>query len=289
VAIQGYTVVRELGRGGMGAVYLARHDATGEQVALKVMLPQVAADARARDMFLRETENTKALKHPNIVLLRDSGCSDGTFFLTLEFCDGGSADKLMPKRGNLGVDEALQIVLQALDGLEYAHNAEVPCVKLANGSVGPGHGLVHRDIKPANIFLCGSQGSWIAKVGDYGLAKAFDTAGLSGQTRTGTVAGTPVFMPRQQVINFKFAKPEVDVWAMAACFYNMLTCAAPRDFVRGQDPWRIVLQTEPVPIRNRNPSIPQRLAEVIDQALIDRPSLHFKTAADLKRALEGAL
>lgn len=289
-SIQGYTLLHELGRGGMGAVYLARHNRTGEQVALKVMLPQIAADERAKALFLREVENTKALKHRNIVQLRDSGCANGTFFFTLEYCDGSSVDRLMKQRGGtLGVDEAGEIMLQALDGIQYAHTAEVPYVKQADGTFGRGRGLVHRDLKPANIFLAGTGRSRVAKVADYGLAKAFDGAGLSGQTRTGTISGTPVFMPRQQVVNFKYAKPEVDVWAMAASLYYMLTGYVPRDFPKGKDPWQIVLQTDPISIRKRDASIPKKLAEVIDLALVDKPSIQFKTAAEFKRALEGAL
>jgi serine/threonine protein kinase len=289
-SIQGYTLLRELGRGGMGAVYLARHDRTGEQIALKVMLPQIAADERTKALFLREVENTKALQHRNIVQIRDSGCSNGTFFFTLEFCDGGSVDKLMQQRGGpLPVDEAAEIILQALDGVQYAHTAEVPYVRQKDGTVARGHGLVHRDLKPANLFLAGSGRSRVAKVADYGLAKAFDGAGLSGQTRTGTMSGTPVFMPRQQVINFKYARPEVDVWAMAASLYHMLTGWVPRDFPKGKDPWQIVLQTDSVPIRKRDASIPKKLADVIDQALVDRPTIHFKTAGEFKRALESVL
>jgi serine/threonine-protein kinase len=288
--LHGYKIMRELGHGGMGAVYLAQDEQSGEQVALKVMLPRVAADARARTMFLREAENTKALRHPNVVELRDGGCWRGTFFFTLEYCDGGSVDRLIKERGGrLALDEAGPIILQVLDGLDYAHNAPIPHVRLADGSDGPGRGLVHRDIKPHNLFLAGSGGARVAKVGDYGLAKAFDLAGLSGQTRTGSVAGTPVFMPRQQVVNFKYAKPEVDVWAVAASLYFMLTGAFPRDFPRGKDPWQVVLQTQPVPIRRREPALPAKLAEVIDLALVDQPSISFRSAADFKQALAAVL
>ncbi len=289
-AIRGYEIVRELGRGGMGAVYLARHETSRELVALKVMLPRVATDERARTMFLREAENTRALRHRNVVELHEFGCSQGTFFFTLEYCDGGSVDGLMGERGGrLSLDEAAPIILQALDGLDYAHNAPIPHVHLIDGSDGPGRGLVHRDVKPHNLFLAGTSRSRVTKVGDYGLAKAFDLAGLSGQTRTGAVAGTPVFMPRQQVINFKYSRPEVDVWAVAASLYFLLTGAYPRDFPRGRDPWQVVLQTQPVPIRQRESSIPKKLAEVIDLALVDSPAIHFKSAADFKRALEAVL
>jgi pSer/pThr/pTyr-binding forkhead associated (FHA) protein len=289
VAIRGYTILRGLGQGGCGAVYLARHEPTGELVALKVMLPKVAAKPWALDMFLREVENTKALKHPNVVQLRDYGYDNGTFFFTLDYCNGGSVADLMRQRGGkLSIDEAVPIILQTLDGLNYAHNAKIPCVKRADGMIAKGQGLVHRDLKPHNILLANVNGSYIAKIADYGLAKAFDLAGLSGQTMTGHAAGTPRFMPRQQVINFKHAKPEVDVWAVAASLYNMLTGAYPRDF-GNQDPFLTVLQTNPVPIRQRDSSIPKPLAELIDLALVDNPEIHFKNAAAFKRALESVV
>ncbi len=290
VAIQGYTVERELGRGGMGAVYLARRERSGEQVALKVMLPRVAAHPRATEMFLREIENTKALKHRHVVELRDVGCSRGTFFFTCEFCDGGSVDKLLQRRGGrLTIQEAAPIILETLEGLHYAHHAPLPQIKLQDGGYGHGRGLVHRDLSPHNIFLAGTNGSRVAKVGDYGLAKAFDTAGLSGQTRTGAIAGKPWFMPRQQVRNYKYTQPEVDVWAAAACLYFMVAGCFPRDFSRGQDVWKTVLSTDPIPIRRRETSIPKRLADVIDTALTDRPRIIFTSAAEFKRHLENAL
>lgn len=288
--IEGYEVEGELGRGGFGAVYLARHERSGERVALKVMLPQVAAEKDKVDRFLRETENAKTLRHPNVVELRDYGCSNGTFFFTMEFCDGGSVGDLMLRRGGrLPIGEAMEIIRQALDGLEYAHHAEIPNVRLRDGSYKTGHGLVHRDLKPGNIFLSGTGKSRTAKIGDYGLAKAFDFAGLSGYTRSGVRMGTPSFMSRQQVISFLYAEPEVDVWAMAASLYNMLTGDVPKPFEKGKDPLRVVLEAQCVPIRERDRSIPKRLAEVIDLALRERPELHFKTARDFKRALEAAL
>jgi serine/threonine protein kinase len=283
--IRGYTILQELGKGGFGAVYLARHEPTGEEVALKVMLPHVVAYEGAIERFMREMENTKVLRHQNVVRLKDNGYWNDLFFFTLEYCNGGSVIDLMrQRRGPLRIDEAVNIIVQVLDGLEYAHNAEIPYVKLAQGGFGRGWGLVHRDIKPANIFLVEYTGSQIAKIGDYGLAKAFDLAGLSGQTLTGEAAGTPFFMPRQQVIDFKYAKPEVDVWAAAASLYYMLTANFPRDFV-GKDPLLAVLQTDPVPIRKRNDRIPPKLAEVIDRALIDNPEIYFKNAADFRQAL----
>ncbi len=289
VAVRGYTILKKLGQGGMGVVYLARHDASGEQTALKVMLPRVAVNPRARDQFLREVEISKLLKHRNIVQLRDSGCSEGTFFFTQEFCDGGSVDKLMARRGgSLPMAEATRIILETLEGLAYAHDVENP-IALQEPGAKEMRGVVHRDLSPQNILLRGGEGTRIAKLADFGLAKAFELAGLSGGTRTGDIAGKPVFIPRQQVVQYKYAQPDVDVWAAAACLYNMLTGRFPRDFRPGRDPWQTILDASAVPIRRRDPSIPRRLAEVIDHALIDKPEISFKTAAALSRAIEGAL
>ncbi|NES02051.1 MAG: protein kinase [Okeania sp. SIO2F4] len=285
ITIPGYRTIKLLGKGGCGEVYLARNNSTQKLIALKTMLPEVATHPQAINRFVREIENTKALNHKNVVQLKDYSYSDRQFFFTLEYCNGGSILNLLERCGyRLSINMAVPIILQALDGLDYAHNAEIPYVKKADGSFGKGKGLVHRDIKPANIFLSNINSSTVVKIADYGLAKAFDLAGLSGQTITGNKGGTFPFMPRQQMIDFKYVKPEVDVWAIAATLYNMLTGVYPRDFV-GKDPILTVLQTKPVPIRKRNIAIPQSLAEVIDLALIDEPEIYFKTAKDFKHAL----
>ena len=274
-AIQGYTLIKQLGEGGFGKVYLARHDKTGELVALKVMLPKVATRPEMVNLFLREVKNAQMLRHPNLVQLKDYCCAEGLFFFTMEYCSGGTIGNAMKKfGGKLPLKIAIPTILQVLDGLHYAHTEKR---------------LIHRDIKPDNIFISFTEKEEvIVKLGDYGLAKAFDMAGLSGQTMTGSAMGTPVFMPRQQVLNFKYAKPDIDIWAVAACFYNMLTGQYPRDFI-GADPFIAILQNPPVPIRQRDASIPKPLAEVIDLALIDNPELHFKTAMDLKNALLSIL
>ncbi|GIH14275.1 protein kinase domain-containing protein [Rugosimonospora africana] len=268
--IAGYTLLRELGRGGTGAVYLARHEHTGREVALKVMLPRVAASEAARTRFFREVELTAALRHPQIAALYDTGFADGTFYFTTEYCAGGSLDQLLAREGGrLEATAAVRLACQALEGLAYAH----------------GEGVVHRDLTPHNVLLGGTEGSPVAKVGDFGLAKAFDQAGLSGLTRTGTTAGKPWYVPRQQVINFRHVTPAVDVWALAACLYHALTGAHPRDFAHGRDPWQTILETRPVPVRQREPGIPAALAEVIDEALREDPKGAFQTAEQLRQAL----
>jgi len=290
VAVEGFGILKELGRGGMGRVYLARHEATNREVALKIMLPQVAADERAREMFERECANHRALRHPHVVQVFDHGCSNGVFYLTMEYCPGGSLDRrLGAAGGKLSLDSVLEFALPALDGLDYIHNAEIPFVKLKDGTYGPGRGLVHRDLKPGNLFLSSTDPGARIQIADVGLAKAFDLAGLSGLTVTGQAAGTPEYMPRQQVLQFKYSRPEVDVWAMAATLYHLLTGCLPRDFSPGKDRWLTVLQTRPVPIRRRDPALPRRFAAAIDHALTDDPEIGFKTAAEFKRALEESL
>ena len=159
---------------------------------------------------------------------------------------------------------------------------------LADGSVKKVHGLVHRDFKPGNIFLSDTSAHPVAKVADFGLAKSFETAGLTGMTRTGNAAGTPMFMPRQQILNFKYARPDVDVWAAAASYYFMLTGQFPKE-ARGADIWAAMLTGKAVPVRKRNPSVPKPLAEVIDTALIDQPSIQITSAAQLKKMILGAI
>ena len=287
-AIKGYRTIKELGRGGMGAVYLAENLKNNEIVALKIMLPQVRADKRSVDLFLRESAATKALRHENVVQLMDCGCSDGAFFFTLEYCNGGSVDQLMlSKGGRLDTDLALDITLKALKGLQYAHTAEMT-YHLADGQTRAIKGLVHRDVKPQNIFL--TKGPKLqVKVADFGLAKSFSSAGLSGMTATGTAAGTPYFMPVQQLANFKYAKPDVDVWAMAASLYNMLTGLFPKNFRPGADPFMVIIKEPAVPILQRNPKVPKRIAEVIDHALLEKPAIGFSSADELARELTKAM
>ena len=280
-----HTIIKELGSGEWSQNYLTLNERSGELLVLKIMLPQVSVSQRARIMFLQEVANTKALNHPQIVQLRDYGYFNGAFFLTFEYCQGGNIVDLMKETGGkLSVDQAVKIILQTLDGLEYAHNAEVPYVKTSDGTFSQGKGLVHRDLKPSNIVLTNVGDASVAKIANYRLAKAFDLAGLSGQTMSGMTPGLPIFVPRQQVISFSYGKPEMDVWAMAAILYNMLTGTYPRDFV-DRDPFLVVLQTNTVPIRERDAFVPKKLAEIIDLALTDTPEIYFKTAAEFKQAL----
>ncbi|WP_031026104.1 protein kinase domain-containing protein [Streptomyces sp. NRRL WC-3725] len=287
--IRGYRLLQELGRGGQGVVHLARNEETGELLALKTLLAHHAVDPSARDGFLREFACTRALRHPHVVAFHGGGVHGSTFYFTCEFCRLGSvADLVARAGGRLSVDQAVGVTLQALRGLHYAHTAEVP-VRLADGTSATHRGLVHRDIKPQNLLLTGARDHATVKVADFGLSKAFDSAGLSGHTLTGAMGGSLAFMPRGQVVDFKYALPEVDLWAMTACLYWMLTGSPPRDFPAGADPVAVVLREPVVPIRDRLPTLPRRLAALVDTALVDSPRIALTTAADLARALRQAV
>jgi serine/threonine-protein kinase len=273
-SIQGYDIEKRIGIGGMGAVYLAKNKKDHKHVAVKIMLSKVAVDERAREQFKREMNIASSLHHNNIVEFIDDGSAGSAFYFIMEYCDGGGVNDLMDLHGGrLHLDVAGPIMLQSLEGLAYAHKKA----------------FVHRDIKPHNILLCGSGRNLTAKISDFGLAKNFQRAGFSGMTVTGSIAGTPMFMPREQLINFKYTKPVSDVWSLGATFYNMLTGQLTRDFKKGQDPMEVVLQGRIVPIRERDASIPKKLAEVIDRALSNEPSQRFQDATEMLKAMQKVL
>jgi hypothetical protein len=268
-----YAIERLLGKGGMGAVYLARRlgGEPSPPVALKVMLPRMVVDEGAQEIFIREIEITRALRHPNIVGLLDFGKHQGRFYFALEYCAGGSAEQLRRRLGGrVPLPSTLHIAMGALEGLAAAHEA----------------GFVHRDLKPDNVLL-GEDGA--ARLADFGLAKSFQQAGLSGMTATGTVAGTLQFMPREQLTSYRQARPTTDVWSMAATLYYLLTGQYARDFAAHSDPRAVILKGGVVPLRRRDPSIPEDLAAVIDRALDDDPSRRFPTARELVASLRGVL
>lgn len=270
IALSDYTLGTLLGQGGMGAVYLAKHKQTGEQVAVKVMRAKVQVSEQARKQFLREIEATRTLQHPHLVRFLGSGSEDDGFYCLLEYCAGGSLADLQQQRGGrIPLKEAIPLVLQALQGLAYVHE----------------QGFVHRDLKPHNILLAGCSGQWIARLSDLGLAKSFEQAGFSGMTVTGGFAGSFPFMPREQVINFKRVQPTSDVWAMGATCYCLLTGAYPRNQRSGQDPLLAILQEESIPLRKRDPHVPAGVAEVIDRSLATKESERYQHAADMYAAL----
>ncbi len=285
-AFRGYQIVTVLGHVDLGSAIQVVHERSEEWRALKLMVPQVPSTKKLRDLFHEQAALMKVLDHPHIVRLYDVARSHGTFFLLQDYCEGGTVGELLKRRGKLPDEMAVRLILQALEGLEYAHRVKLPTVTLPDGTQTAPRGLVHSDIKPQNLFLERIAAKYSAKIGDYGLAKAFDLAGLSGLSMTGTITGAPAFMPRQQLLDHRNPKPEVDVWALAATLYYMLTMQYPREFRKGADPWKAILQTNPVSILERDPSLARRLGNVIDEALIDSPEIRFKSAAEFHAALK---
>jgi len=292
--VEGYEKVQRLGRGGMGEVWKVREKKTGKYFALKTMLPQMAINEQAKTLFLREAKVSEQLDHKNVVRTYKSGCANGVFYILMDLCEGGSVDSLMAKHGGkLCLEQATLITLQVLDGLEYVHNVKVD-VDIKKGLFNStkeveAYGLVHRDFKPGNIFLADNTDYPVAKVADFGMAKAFETAGMSKVTKDGSAMGTPQFMPRQQAVNFRYSEPDVDVWAAAASYYNMLTGQFPRDFAPGKNPCMVLMTGGIVPIRQRDSSIPPKLAAVIDRALQEVPEIGYKSAATFRRDIIAAL
>jgi serine/threonine-protein kinase len=275
--IPGYRIVRELGRGGMGVVYLAVRALTGELAAVKTILPNVAASWRDVEKFLREARILCELDHPHIVAFREMGEADGQLYFAMDYVPGIDAARLLVKEGYpLSVPRAVRLVGQMLQALDYAH----------------AKGFVHRDIKPSNLLVSTAplqRDAWsgeVARLADFGLARAYESSRLSGLTMTGKFGGTLHYMAPEQLTNFRDAKPSVDIYSAAATLYSLLTGRHVYDFPE-QTQRKIVmlLQDDPILIESRRQDIPGGLAAVIGRALARDPSKRYETAAAMRRAL----
>ena len=273
--IEGYDFQKLLGIGGMGAVYLARCMGSGELVAVKAMLPEVAVKPEAAAHFEREAAMATSVQHPNVVSVIEQGCVGAVFYFTMEYVDGTDLDSLVTARGgHLTPDESLSIALQTLDGLACAHE----------------RGIVHRDVKPSNILLAAGGPPWTAKVSDFGLAKSFEQAGLSSLTSDGTVCGSLDFLPREQIIRYRWVRPTSDVYATGAVLYYMLTGKPVRKGLEGgavniPEAVRVITEEPVVPIHKRDLSIPHSVAAVIDKSISDQESQRYRDAGSMRRAL----
>ena len=192
----------------------------------------------------------------------------------MEWCENGGVDRLIAQhKGKVPLPIAKPIILQTLEALAHAH----------------AKGFVHRDLKPSNILIASAPGGISAKLADFGLAKSFEKAGMSGLTLTGKYAGTPYFIPREQIANFKYVKPVSDVWSMGATIYNMLTGQFPYEFPQGRDPINVLLNDDILPIRQRDGAIPKPLAQVIDRATNCNVKDRYPTAREMLDDLKQAL
>ncbi len=267
--VPGYRLEDELGRGGMGVVYRAVHLASGEVVAIKTVLPAVPPTPKAVAGFLREADVVRRLQHPNIVRFRDSGTTDGRVWFVMEYVPGADAAQLAAGQP-LSVPRAVRWGLQLLDALTHAHD----------------RGFIHRDVKPANLLITGPADAEVAKLSDFGLAKAYEASPLSGLTLTGSTGGTPHFMPPEQVLDLRSVKPPADQYAAAATLYRLLTAANLYPPAAGVvDLFAMILESEPIPITNRRPDLPPSLGAAIHRALARNPTDRFADCRTFAAAL----
>lgn len=189
----------------------------------------------------------------------------------MELLDGPDAGRLVRDRGPLAIGTAVRVVLHALAALGYAHNA----------------GFVHRDVKPANL-LCGRTpaGRRTVKLADFGLARAYETAQLSGLTLNGDIGGTSAFMAPEQVTHYRIVSPAADQYSAAATLYHLLTACYLFDFPSDVgDKLRLVLTADPVPVRDRRPDVPAGRATAIHRGMAREPSDLYPDAAAFHAAL----
>ena len=259
-----YTVVRELGRGGMATVYLATDVKLGRRVAIKVLPPTTRAYLGS-GRFQREVLFAAQLSHPHIVPLFEADEADGLLFYVMEYVEGESLQDRLARDGPLAVEEAVRIAAEVGDALEYAHET----------------GVIHRDIKPGNILL--SRGH--AMVSDFGIAKLFaesgTTAGGSSITGTGITVGTAEYMSPEQASGEKRIDARSDVYGLAAVLYEMLAGEPPFTGPSAQAIVARVLSEFPRPIHTIRPNLPAHIERTLAAGLAklaaDRPptARHF--------------
>ena len=270
-AIEGYEIVRELGRGGMGVVYLAIRLADSWQVALKTIRPAAGGSRREVKRFLRESAILRKLQHAHVVAFHEMGNVGELLYFVMDYVPGVDAAKLLGSQGPLAIDRAVRLTCQALTALDHAH----------------AQGFVHRDVKPANLLICKSEGVEICKLADFGLARVYHSSSLSGLTLMGDAGGTMPYMPPEQITRYRDVSPLADQYSSAATLYRLLTGHYVLDFEGAPSEKQLtkILFDPVVPIRRRRREIPERLADVIHQALAKEPAERFPNAAALRAAL----
>jgi WD40 repeat protein len=256
----GYVIERELGRGGMGVVYLARQIGLNRPVALKMVLSGGHAGAAELVRFLAEAEAIAQLRHPNVVQIHEVGSHAGQPYFTLEFCEGGGLDGKLG--GNpLPAGEAATVGEAVARGVGAAHQL----------------GIIHRDLKPHNVLLA-ADGT--PKVTDFGLAKRVGSG--SDLTQTGAVMGTPSYMaPEQAEGKGKEVGPAADVYALGAVLYELLTGRPPFKAATPLDTLLLAISNDPVPPRQLNPQVPADLETIALKCLHKDPARRYPTANEL--------
>ena len=275
VIAERYHVLKKLGEGGMGQVYLAEHVKMGRQSAVKVMHPAMLHDARAIGRFNREASNASRIDHPNVAGIYDFGeTADGLVYLAMQYVDGRTLTEIVQDEGALPPLRAAEVTRQAAEGLHAAH----------------GMGIVHRDLKPDNIMVSRDrEGLECVKVVDFGIAKE-SGSGSQKVTRTGTVVGTPEYMSPEQ-LSGEEVDGRSDQYSLALVAFNMLTGVLPFPGESTQTSMIMRLTERPRSLADMRPDVawPAEVQEVMSTALERDASRRYPTTRDFGRALHAAV
>ncbi len=259
-----YTIQRELGRGGMAFVFLARDVKHDRLVAVKLLRPELSAQIET-ERFLREIRVAAALQHPHILPLYDSGEANGLLYYVMPYIAGESLRARLERDAQLPVDEALSLIRALAGALDYAHR----------------QGFIHRDIKPENILL--QEGHPL--LADFGIALALRSAGRDRLTVTGLSVGTPHYMSPEQATADRVLGPPSDIYSLAAVAYEMLA-GEPPFTARSLDAMRARVVLEPPrPIRTVRPTVPTSAERAVLRGLAKVPTDRFRTAGEFATAL----
>ncbi len=249
-----------IGEGAMGTVWKAYDSVIRRYVALK-LLSRAGRPADAQDRFMREARAAGALQHPNIVTIYDLGESDDQLFIAMELVDGRDLSSLIALSEPLALERKLDMVIEVLQGLSYAHE----------------RGVIHRDIKPSNVRIA-SDGS--VKIMDFGIAR-LQSADVTG---SGAIVGTPTYMAPEQITNGAIT-PATDIFAVGCVLYELLAYRKPFEGETVHGVLYQVLTTDPKPLRTMAPSIPAALERVVGKALNKVPEERYETARQMQSAL----
>ena len=262
-----YTVLREIGAGGMATVYLAEDVRHRRKVALKVLQSELAA-VLGPERFLSEINVTANLQHPHLLPLFDSGEADGLLFYVMPYVEGESLRARLNREKQLPVDEAIRITVAAASALDYAHR----------------HGVVHRDLKPENILLHDGQ----PLVSDFGIALAVSNAGGTRVTQTGLSLGTPAYMSPEQATGDRNIDARSDIYSLAAVLYEMLVGEPPHTGTTVQAIIARVLTDRPRSVRVERDSVPVHVDAALQKALAKLPADRFASAQQFADALQSS-